>query len=274
VKKSLTLYVIIFFAIVQIASSTLHSNGIAGYNNSPEEITCTNCHVTYPINSSGGSVLINVQNCNNNNYIPGQTYIVNIKIIRAGLNLFGFSFEALDSTGSNGGNITLINPGTTILINALVNGNNRTNVTHYGGVLNTDSCTFSFNWTAPTTNIGKITFYTAALASNGDGSSYGDYVYTSFQELNPDSGTLVVNAAALESRISIYPNPTNDQFYIETNNTIMLTVDLYDVNGKQVLKDNYRNKSNIDLTTLREGIYILSIRTSEGFFNKKLVLLH
>src|ERR1700758_4492961 len=108
-KKLIFISVIVVVAITQIASITLHSNGIAGYNNSPGEITCTSCHVTYPLNSPGGNVTISAPTCSNYNYIPGQTYTVNVKIARAGIYLFGFSFEALDSIGANAGTLTLIN---------------------------------------------------------------------------------------------------------------------------------------------------------------------
>ncbi len=272
-KKAVILSVIIFVAIAQTASIALHSNGIAGYNNSPGEITCTSCHVTYPLNSPGGNVIINISGCSNNNYIAGQTYTVNVKISRAGTYLFGFSFEALDSTGANAGILTLINSSTTTLSSALVNSNNRTNITHYGGVFNNDSCTFSFKWTAPVTNVGNITFYAAANASNGDGYAGGDYIYTASQILNPNISLHVLNNKELASRIYIYPNPTSNQFFIETNTNDKLSMDMFDATGKRILSQIIYGKTTMDARSLPDGIYTISIMGNDGVINKRLVIV-
>ena len=72
---------------------------------------------------------------------------------------------------------------------------------------------------------------------------------------------------------TIYPNPTSDQFFIETNTTDKLNVDLYDVNGRHVFSKSVSGKSNINVTTLDEGIYTLTIKTADRAINKKLVIL-
>jgi hypothetical protein len=71
----------------------------------------------------------------------------------------------------------------------------------------------------------------------------------------------------------IYPNPTSDQFFVETNTTDKLTVDLYDVNGRHVFNASIRNKSNINVTTLDEGVYTLTIKMTDRIINKKLVIV-
>jgi hypothetical protein len=74
--------------------------------------------------------------------------------------------------------------------------------------------------------------------------------------------------------VNIYPNPTSDQFYIEANTTDKLNVDLYDVNGRHVFSKSVNNKSNINVTTLDDGIYTLTIKTVDHVINKKLAILH
>lgn len=272
-KKFVLLGVIVAVAVAQIASITLHSNGIAGYNNSPNEITCTSCHITYPLNDTGGNVSIQIPTCLNNNYAVGQTYTVNVKTTRPGLYLFGFSLEALDSTGANAGTFTLINPGTTTLLNALVNSNNRTNVTHYGGVYGTDSCTFSFRWTAPATSVGKITFYAAANASNGDGYVDGDYIYTSSKTLYPDLATIIGKEKTVE-RLSIFPNPANDRVFIETTSHDILKIDLRTLSGEHVFSTNVKERSSISVAGLKDGIYLMTIMAGDRTNIKKIVVRH
>jgi len=73
--------------------------------------------------------------------------------------------------------------------------------------------------------------------------------------------------------IVIYPNPASDQFYIETNATDKLNVDLYDINGRHVFSTSVNDKSNIDVTTLDNGIYSLTIKSVDRVTNKKLVIV-
>ncbi len=75
------------------------------------------------------------------------------------------------------------------------------------------------------------------------------------------------------TQINIYPNPTSDQFYIETNETDKLTVDLYDVNGRHVFNARVSDKESINIETLDNGAYTLVIKTADRIINKKLVIL-
>jgi len=83
-----------------------------------------------------------------------------------------------------------------------------------------------------------------------------------------------INEYNNKQEILIYPNPTSDQFYIETNATDKLTVDLYDVNGRHVFSTSVMDKSNISVATLDNGIYTLAIKTADRVTNKKLVIVH
>lgn len=271
-KNFVLLAIIVLLALSQIASIALHSNGIAGYTNSPGETNCTFCHTPYPVNSPGGSVTINIPSSSSNNYLAGQTYTVNVKIVRAGLHIYGFGFESLDSTGASAGTLSLISSGTTTLLTALVNSNNRSNITHFGGLLSNDTCTFSFKWTAPPNNVGKVFFYTSGMAADGDGGAYGDYVYTASQILSPDLSNSVIDKKEIENIFALYPNPANTNFRIETINSKKITVDLYDANGRIVLSNIIRNTTNIDVAHLLEGIYTLSIKTGDRVVNKKLII--
>ena len=116
--------------------------------------------------------------------------------------------------------------------------------------------------------------------------SNGVFTYTvtgtdSLGCINSDTARITVQTCAIGissnsnniNSISIFPNPTSNQLFIETNTTDKLIIDLYDVNGRNVFSQNVNNKSNIDVTSLNDGIYTLTIKTSEGITNKKLVIL-
>ncbi len=75
------------------------------------------------------------------------------------------------------------------------------------------------------------------------------------------------------NRVIAFPNPTSDQFFIEANTTGKLTVDLYDVNGRHVFNASINDKENINVSTLENGAYTLTIKTADRVINKKLVIL-
>ena len=74
-------------------------------------------------------------------------------------------------------------------------------------------------------------------------------------------------------QVTIYPNPTSDQFYIDANTTDKLNVDLFDVNGRHVFSASVNDKSNINIATLENGVYTLTIKSVDGVTNKKLVIV-
>jgi hypothetical protein len=80
------------------------------------------------------------------------------------------------------------------------------------------------------------------------------------------SGTLDIEDFTFNS-IVVYPNPTTGNLTIRT--TLDITYSLFDFTGREVLKD--LNEEVIDITTLPNGVYFLSIRHHEKVFNKRIV---
>ncbi|MCF7560274.1 spondin domain-containing protein [Sabulilitoribacter multivorans] len=82
-----------------------------------------------------------------------------------------------------------------------------------------------------------------------------------------NSSTLSNNNNAFET-IKIYPNPTNGNITISNIKNIELsTVQVYNVLGrliKEISLKNGLNKVNLDLTSLNQGVYLLSLNDSNG----------
>ena len=71
--------------------------------------------------------------------------------------------------------------------------------------------------------------------------------------------------------LNIYPNPTNDKLYIETQ-TQTLTVEIYDVYGRrQKSIVNSQRSTVIDLSDLKSGIYFVKINTEKGNIVKRII---
>ena len=84
-------------------------------------------------------------------------------------------------------------------------------------------------------------------------------------------------ATGNNNQVSIYPNPNNGSFIIETSGqaTTKQTVQIYDVSGRLVFSQNINGTTTIDASSLNEGVYTISITSSPavGSINKKLVIV-
>ena len=88
------------------------------------------------------------------------------------------------------------------------------------------------------------------------------------------SATTGINQmTSVSNQVTIYPNPTNGSFIIETNSSARQAVQVYDVTGKLVLNQTINGTTTIDANGLSEGIYNISISSSDGTINKRLVIV-
>ncbi|PTX61540.1 putative secreted protein (Por secretion system target) [Kordia periserrulae] len=74
------------------------------------------------------------------------------------------------------------------------------------------------------------------------------------------------------SSFKTYPNPTNDAWNVVTDDTVINTIAVYDISGRQVLTmEPKATRATIDGTSLQGGIYFASISTDKGTSSVKLV---
>jgi hypothetical protein len=66
----------------------------------------------------------------------------------------------------------------------------------------------------------------------------------------------------------LFPNPTNSNVEIKTDETIT-SITVYDINGKESKIEPINN--NIDLSNFQSGIYTLKIYTENGISTKKII---
>ncbi len=165
----------------------------ASHTNAPGENNCTSCHTTNPVNSGGGGVNISALPAN---YLPNQQIPITVTTNQDGAVVFGFQLTAVDGQGKKIGTFTLPtqSPAQTQIINGLVGGNQRSYVEHtVDGITPTvfDTKSWTFTWTAPATRAGKVSFYAAGNAANSDGTTNGDYIYTTSKSVL--TGTAISN---------------------------------------------------------------------------------
>ena len=279
-KKIYTILVVLLCAAIVMSFDILSSNGKAGKTGSLGETDCTTCH-TGTVNSGTGSVVITSPDLIGWAYSPGQTYTINVTVTQASVPLFGFGFEALDASGANAGTLVITNTTATQIKTFTVAPNSRNNVVHKtDGGLSTGSHTFSFNWTAPLTNIGTVTFYVAGLAADNDGGITGDYTYKTSQVVTFASEIKLIKTEEIE--ISIYPNPVieNATITYKLIENSSIEIELVSITGKVI--PLYFNEKEISgehtynlllNNSVVKGLYFLNVNINERKFTEKVFVM-
>ena len=84
---------------------------------------------------------------------------------------------------------------------------------------------------------------------------------------------ILVSVEEQELELSVYPNPISDILTINTTINSELTV--IDYTGKIVLKETTESlRTKFDLSTLKNGIYLLSVRNNSGLRTERIVVQH
>lgn len=115
-----------------------------------------------------------------------------------------------------------------------------------------------------TSNSMEITYF---QTNPNPGSQYICHTYDNFSPLG------IQNANATNFQVTISPNPSSDRISIELNATDHLEVDIYDVNGKHVLKSLLSSSGDIDVSELAQGVYSARITNGTKQITKKLAIL-
>lgn len=76
------------------------------------------------------------------------------------------------------------------------------------------------------------------------------------------------------AQFSVYPNPAKGEVFIDLKNiNAMGTASIFDISGKQLVQQPIEtNSTRIDTSILQNGVYLLTVETSGGKFNSKLII--
>lgn len=115
------------------------------------------------------------------------------------------------------------------------------------------------------------------LSSVGaDHFSSSGIVYTpiGINDVGPNAygDTLSVIESDIVSNIKIYPNPASYQFYIQTDGIQLKSIIISTMTGKKVLQIDSDDLSEIDVSKLISGVYLVQIDTEIGKHTQKLII--
>ena len=140
----------------------------------PSEATCSGCHLG---GAGGGEIAIEALN-QAGPYVPNSTYTIRVTINDPDAAVGGFQAIALNTANQSMGTFTPVS-GT-----QLVTLNNKTYIEHntvslFSAGAEHNEASWTFNWKAPATVSGDVTFYVAGVAADWFGTPNGDDVYSS-----------------------------------------------------------------------------------------------
>ena len=224
--KKKIIFFLIFLVCAVVISDFLGNfaltNTFGGFPNSSgspgDGQTCqrAGCHTSSASVGSGGSITSNIPV---SGYIPGNTYTITASIT-GNSSKFGFQVSPQNASGTALGTMTATTNQTQIFGAGYM--------THTQlGTSGSGSKTWNFNWTAPASGTGNVTFYGAFMITNNDNTSSGDTTKTNslpvsenlstkeitsfrFNGLNPPVvGTIDQNAQTIELTVPYGTNVTN-----------------------------------------------------------------
>ncbi|MEX0968178.1 MAG: choice-of-anchor V domain-containing protein [Bacteroidia bacterium] len=272
-KRIFTGFTIIVIALFYVSESRTSPTGApSGHTNAPGESVCANssCHTSNPLNSGGGSVSISIEDMDGpvTSYTAGEDYTITISLKAATSQttelVGGFQLVALDNDGTSRGSFTLSPDMKTT--NSLIGGNLRTYATHtmpesfFPGT----GHEWALGWTAPASPAGALTFYAAANSGNGDGTSFGDFIYANSFVLD---GLVSIRDNENTYGMEVFPTVTRDVFHVKFKLThqALLAIELVDLQGRQIREFDrsfFASGSHFrsfNANGLESGIYFLRV---------------
>lgn len=89
-------------------------------------------------------------------------------------------------------------------------------------------------------------------------------------DLGMHTQTLSVDETT-NSTISFFPNPVKDNLNIKTIRPTSTTIEIYNILGKRVLISSFQRETTIDVSSFKNGVYIVKLAQGNNVLTKKLV---
>ncbi|KOY53060.1 choice-of-anchor V domain-containing protein [Polaribacter dokdonensis] len=203
--------------------------------------SCVTCHPG-PVTNASAEITSDIPDTG---YLLDTDYTININTTSSSSSV-GFQLTAENSSNTKIGSFTAGSGSRTI--------NSDKSITHSTPSASGD---WSFTWRSPSTDLGRVTFYSAVNASAGEGSFGGnDQVVL----VNASSASLSISEAQ-KIDFAMYPNPASDILNIDLPIiSEKVTVEFYDQIGKLAYSQNLStNSKTVNVKDLATGIYIIKV---------------
>jgi len=261
-----TLGVITLATGKRFSNTAMASEGGAptGRTGAPGETTCTACHSQ---NAGGGQLRIIAPT----NYTPGQTYQIQIQQTNTDTSRTDWGFETIAVTSGNAmaGTFTNTTANTRTRVASTKTYVTQTTAGTFANQLG--GATWSFNWTAPATDVGNVTFYAAGLQGDGGSDTSGDQTYTTNAVIQPQQAVVIHHGftdfdADGKADISVF-RPSDGTWFANRSTAGFMAIH-WGISTDKLTPADYDGDDKTDLAVWREApagqaaFYILQSSTS------------
>ncbi|MBL7898371.1 MAG: hypothetical protein JNJ99_07535 [Crocinitomicaceae bacterium] len=244
------------------------ANPPAAKTGAPGESNCTSCH-SGTTQSGAGNITLDFSGVGSE-YVVGQSYTFTISIASGTKN--GFEATILDATNVKAGTFTA---GTNY---GITNASGRQYVRQ---TVSDGITSWTFNWTAPSSDMGDLTLYYAFNKSNNSDNSSGDIIYLGQMTISSATFNTITSIEQANEQLNIVFNSLNNElhldFYQQRDAPVILQ--LIDMNGKLLYNENIgilsEGKNHIMRSIPSEfdhGIYIFSLIVGNEVYDRKIYL--
>lgn len=261
-----------------------------GSTGAPLDQTCaqSGCH-------TDAAVIPNAVNNNtlifqtpDSSYIPGATYNITVQVQGSGASpttKFGFELVPIkdaDSTCVGQLSITDLNPLRTQLLAYTQAAYTRTSVTHKTAgtaAISTNFNRWTFSWTAPPVNEGKITFWYATNCTNNNGLNTGDRIYLHSFQIHPANTTSIKEIANEYELKAFFDNEASEMIIsYDLKGQRNVQISIFDVAGKNVYSNGVAKLSGVQKqripfgTNYSKGTYLIQLQINDQKVTKKVIV--
>lgn len=260
--------------------SPLNSNGVSGGKaGAPGEQNCTSCHSGSTQAGTTENVFTVLDGSNNpvTTYILGDTYTVTLAM-SSNPTKKGFQATALTPSNVMAGNFVA---GTTTQVNsATISGGARKYANHKNSSNTSATPLWTWTWTAPSTNVGDVTFYVAANKANGNNQDSGDQIFLSQHVVSAPS-TSGIEENSFKSFFNASFNAEKNGVHLNFNSlkADKISINIVDLTGKSVLTRTIgfskigENSEFVSLpNNLPNGYYLVNLFLNNKALSSKILV--
>ncbi len=258
------------FSFTYNLASPCDSPIVGDHSGAPGETNCSGCH-SAPVNPNIPELTFAFGN-NEISYMPGKTYNIKVGIKRFGHDKFGFVCSSLDTLNTSKGVFLISNTATTRKYT--LGGRNYISHTPCGAD-SANQISWTYQWTAPTTNKGAIKLYMSMLVANHDHALTGDTTYTRVLTLLPSMNTEI--NILRERELKIYLSQIDNSISIEgIRDEDIKQIFIYSIGGKNLIEiDNINSKIytiKLNEYIISKGLFVIKVNTNKGSYSEKIFL--